>query len=65
MIVDKYNEDYGLVQYIIYDGLIQTLKMDASQLNLKELIIVELQENCIKVLPVRVRFIFTKKSMGL
>ncbi|MCJ8288490.1 MAG: hypothetical protein HRT58_00545 [Crocinitomicaceae bacterium] len=46
--LDKYEKDFVLVQFKIYDGLIQIVKIEASQPELKYLIISELEEIHIK-----------------
>lgn len=42
--LDKFGEDFVKVQFKIYDGLIQIQNIEASQADLKELIIDELRE---------------------
>ena len=42
--LDKYEEDFVLVEFKIYDGLIQIINIEESQLALKSLIIKSLEE---------------------
>ena len=42
--LNEHQEDFVLVQFKIYDGLIQIEKIEGSQLELKELIICELKD---------------------
>ena len=44
IILDKYEKDFVQVQFKIYDGLIQIVKIEASQVALMDLIISELKE---------------------
>ncbi|MFT5860047.1 MAG: hypothetical protein ACI865_002155 [Flavobacteriaceae bacterium] len=46
--LDKYEADFVLVQFKIYDGLIQIIKVEASQPELRELVIAELKEIHVK-----------------
>ncbi|MDX2360965.1 MAG: hypothetical protein QNK23_09175 [Crocinitomicaceae bacterium] len=42
--LDQYEEDFVQVQFMIYDGLIQIVNIEASQPELKELVISALKE---------------------
>lgn len=42
--LDQYSKDFVDVRFKIYDGVIQIIKIKASQLELKELILNELKE---------------------